>query len=195
MKRKKGFTLIELIIAMALTLVVMGVASTFFINTIKAFKKAEISSKLQEEAEKIEGLFLTVGLQSEGLDEVNNLNITSSQKRYYRDVLDGNGKIQVENLRLKLLSDYYTLEYKESTGNLKARKENNGGVELVEDGYPKDLSENISKFTIRPIDFRMNEDGSLYEAKAIEINLTLKDTYNKSEVEVPLSLIIKFRNK
>lgn len=195
MKKNKGFTLIELIIALALTLVVIGVASTFFISTMKTFKRAEMSSNLQGEAEQIQSLLLTVGTQSEGIDQINNLNITSSERRYYTQILDENGKIELEKVRFKLLNDYYILEYEKSTGKLKAKKENSGGQELKEEGYPKDLSTNISEFTIRPIDFRMNEDGSLYEAKAIEINLILKDMKGKSGVEVPVSLIIKFRNK
>lgn len=193
--KKKGFTLIELIIALALTLVIIGVVSTFFISTIKTFKRAEMRSNLQGEAEQIESLLLTVGTQSEGIEEINNLNITSSQRRYYREILSENGKIEVDNIKFKLLNEYYILEYEKSTGKLKVKKENSWGQELKEEGYPKDLSTNISEFTIRPIDFRMNEDGSLYEAKAIEINLTLKDIKGKSGMEVPVSLIIKFRNK
>lgn len=193
MKKNKGFTLIELIIALALTLVVIGVASTFFISTMKTFKRAEMSSKLQGEAEQIESLLLTVGTQSEGIEEVNDLNITSAEKRYYIDVLNEEGKLETNKVKFKLLNEYYTLE--KENQKVIAKKYDNAGVEISEAGYPKILSENISEFTIRPLDFRMNEDGSFYEMKAIEINVILKDVKGRSDVEVPFSLIIKFRNK
>ncbi|MDU5107374.1 type II secretion system protein [Clostridium sp.] len=193
MKKKKGFTLLELIIVLALTLVVIGVASTFFISTIKTFKRAEISSNLQLEAEQIEGLLLAVGLQSEGIEEVNNLNITSTSKRYYRDILNLDGKLETNKVKFKLLNDYYTLE--KENEKLVAKKYNNIGQEIGEGGYPKVLSENIREFTIRPVDFRMKPNSSLYEMKAVEINIKLEDVKGSSGVEVPLSLIIKFRNK
>lgn len=193
MKKKKGFTLLELIIVLALTLVVIGVASTFFISTIKTFKRAEISSNLQLEAEQIEGLLLTVGLQSEGIDEVNNLNITSTNKRYYINVLNEEGKIEANKIKFKLLNNYYTLE--KENEKLVAKKYNNAGDEVNEEGYPKVLSESLSELNIRPVDFRMKPNSSLYEMKAVEINIKLEDVKGRSGVEVPLSLIIKFRNK
>ena len=108
MKKNKGFTLIELIIALALTLVVIGVASTFFISTMKTFKRAEMSSKLQGEAEQIESLLLTVGTQSEGIEEINDLNITSAEKRDYRGSLSVDGKLETNKVKFKLLNEYYT---------------------------------------------------------------------------------------
>lgn len=193
MKKKKGFTLLELIIVLALTLVVIGVASTFFISTIKTFKRAEISSNLQLEAEQIEGLLLTVGLQSEGIEEINDLNITSTEKRYYRDVLNLDGKLETKKVKFKLLNEYYTLE--KENEKLVAKKYNNIGQEISEGGYPKVLSESLTELNIRPVDFRMKPNSSLYEMKAVEINIKLEDVKGSSGVEVPLSSIIKFRNK
>lgn len=197
MKKNKGFTLIELIIVLALTSVVIAVASTFFISTIKTFKKAEISSNLQLESEQIESLLVTVGLQSKGIEEVRDLEGNSLGDIPYEDLVPkpDNGKIKVEKVKFKLLNGYYVLEYDEITSTLKVRKEDEKGEELKEDGYQKVLSENISEFTIRPIDFKMNEDGTLYNTKAIEINLNIKDIDGKSGVEIPFSLMVKFRNK
>lgn len=195
MKKNKGFTLIELIIAMALTIVVIAVASTFFISTIKTFKRVEVSSNLQLEAEKIESLLVEVGMQSEKIEEINGLTITSIEQRYYKEILPENGKLQTEEIKFKLLNEYYILDYDKETSTLNARRFNNGGEELTEWGYPKILSTNISEFTIRPIDFRMNEGGSLYGTNGIEINLNIKDIKGKSGVEMPFSLMVKFRNK
>ena len=196
MKKKKGFTLLELIITLALVLVVIGIAGMFYTSVKKTFKRAEISSELQQEAQKIEEILFSLATQSEGLEEYDNFKISSVEKRYYKDVIDydGNGKIQVNKIKFKFSNYYYSLEMENE--KLIARKYNSLNFEINEDGFPQTLSENMKEITIRPVDFRMNkESGNFYEMKALELNIELKDIKGRTDAEYPFSLIVKFRNK
>ena len=46
-KKTKGFTVLELIITLSLTVVVLGVVYTFFFSNSKTLAKTEINSDLQ----------------------------------------------------------------------------------------------------------------------------------------------------
>lgn len=114
---------------------------------------------------------------------------------YYKDVLNEDGTLEIKNIKFEVDNIYYEINFSKDTNVLSVKKINKSGSEINEDGYPKDLATNVSEFNIRPLDFRMNKNGNLYDAYAIEMNMKLKDTSWNQEVEISSSLIVKFRNK
>ena len=196
MKKKKAFTLIELIITMALTSVILGVIYTFFISNTKSLSKIEINSELQLEAQNIQKEFLNYCTQSEGIVEINNIEIKDNNKEIlYENILDYEGKIEINNIKFKIEDTYIQFKFDKNSEILSLKATNKTGEVLNIDGLPKILSKNVKEFKIRPLDIRSNKNGSLKETPGIEILLTLNKKKGYSDVETPSSLIVKFRNK
>ncbi|WP_418223162.1 pilus assembly FimT family protein [Clostridium isatidis] len=195
-KKTKGFTILELIITLSLVVIVLGVVYTFFFSNSKTLTTTELNSDLQFEAEKIQDELLVVGTESKGISQVlylGGLNITDESYNAISDMQAQEGKIEVNEIRFVDDNGYYELDY-EGT-NLTIRKLDNSGNELTEDGYPEVLSKNVTNLYIRPIDYRMNNLGKFINAPGIEISIILKKNKGYSEVSLPVSTIVKFRNK
>ena len=189
--KKKAFTLIELIIVLALITTILSIIYTFFITNTKNLSKIEINSDLQTEAQNIKKEFLNYCTQSEGIIEINN---TKSDKITY-EILDSEGKMKITNIRFKVEENYFDFIYEEDSKVLSLKAFNESGNEVYIYGLPKILSRNIKEFKIRPVDIRSNQDGKFNETVGIEILLTLSKKKGYSEVQTPSSLIVKFRNK
>lgn len=195
-KKKRAFTLIELIITLALTSLILGVIYTFFITNTKSLSKIEINSELQTEASNIQIEILTYLTQSEGVVELNNEEISDTNKLEYEKTLDSNsGKLDIENLKVKIEDKYYEFNFDKSTSILSLKAFNKNGNIINENNLPKILSKNVKEFQIRPLDFRSNPNGNFKDTYGIEVLLTLKKKKGYSDVETPSSLIVKFRNK
>ena len=65
--KKKGFTLVEMIIVMSLSIIVITAIFSFFIISKKISSQTEIKSDLQREAAKVQQSIIDVGTQSEQL--------------------------------------------------------------------------------------------------------------------------------
>lgn len=195
-KKTRAFTVLELLITISLVVVVLGVVYTFFFSNSKTLTTTELNSDLQFEAEKIQDELLVVGTESKGISQVlylGGLNITDESYNAISDMQAQEGKIEVNEIRFVDDNGYYELDY-EGT-NLTIRKLDNSGNELTEDGYPEVLSKNVTNLYIRPIDYRMNNLGKFINAPGIEISIILKKNKGYSEVSLPVSTIVKFRNK
>lgn len=193
--KKKGITLIELIITLSLTAIILGVIYTFFITNTKSLSKIELNSELQTEAQNIQKEFLNYFTQSEGIEEINNNKITESNKLEYGSILGSEDKLEINNIKFKIKNNYFQFSFNKSSGILSLKSFDKYGNEINIDGLPKVLSKNVKEVKIRPLDIRNNPNGNFKESTGIEILLTLTKKKGYSEVETPSSLIVKFRNK
>lgn len=196
-KKAKGFTVLELIITLSLTVVVLGVVYTFFFSNSKTLAKTEINSDLQLESEAIQKELLLYGTQAEGISKLNNVTIKDTNKYNYEGSLDDNGKLDVIELRFKIEAEYFTFIYDKENNKLVLKKVNEDGTEVTDSklGLPKILSSNVTEFKVRPLDYRMNPKGNFKEITGLEISLVLNKKKGYSDVTMPLSVIVKFRNK
>lgn len=65
MKRKKsGFTLIEMVIVLALTVLVLGITTTVFVTGNKVFVDSDVKTTLQMEAKDIQEKLSSIGMQA-----------------------------------------------------------------------------------------------------------------------------------
>lgn len=79
-KCKKGLTLVELIVALALSIVVLGVILTFFIVGNKSMKEASVKSDLQREG-KVAMEILTINImEAKAIDKLEFIDEDSSIK-------------------------------------------------------------------------------------------------------------------
>lgn len=67
-KKKTGFTLLELVIAMGITIIVLGIAGSMFTTGNKVFSDSDVKSTLQIEGQSIQEKISDIGMQ--GIDIV-----------------------------------------------------------------------------------------------------------------------------
>ncbi|WP_291651841.1 type II secretion system protein [Clostridium sp.] len=196
-KKTKGFTVLELILTLSLTVVVLGVVYTFFFSNSKTLAKTEINSDLQLESEVIQKELLLYGTQAEGISKLNNVTIKDTNKYNYEGSIDDNGKLDVTELRFKIGAEYFTFIYDKGNNKLVLKKVNEDGTEVTDSklNLPKILSSNVTEFKVRPLDYRMNPNGNFNDATGLEISLVLNKKKGYSDVTMPVSVIVKFRNK
>lgn len=198
MKTKaKGFTLIELIIALAITVLVMGAIYTFFISSNKTLSTTEVRSELQEEAKNIQEILVVIGTEGKGINNVvdGTGNIITNYSEGFASQLevDNNKKLQLKSIELNCEDDFTrTFIYDDADNTLLYRiKDKDGNVS------EEILSRNVDEFSIRPLDIRMVDlDTALFsEATGLEFNINLNKKKGYSDVDYPISVITKFRNK
>lgn len=181
-KKKKAFTLLELIITLSITLIVLGTIYTFFLSNTKTMKTTEINTDLQAESQKIESEFLKYGTEANGIASLNGIEVKTDNAKY-TDILDENGKVDINEITFDVEGDKY--KFDNASGRLK----------VIKNSEEIELSKNIKEMKIRPLDFRMKPDGSLFEANGVEISFVLNLKKGYSDVAIPSSVIVKFRNK
>lgn len=184
-KKKKAFTLLELIITLSITVVVLGTIYTFFLTNSKTIISTEISSDLQIESQNIQNEILKYGTESNKITSLNGNEIKDSNKVSY-SILDPNGQVDVSEITFEAEGYKYKFTFDNSSGVFTVRK---NLEEIVE------LSKNIEELKIRPLDYRMKGNGNFYEANGAEISFVLKVKKGYSDVTIPSSVIVKFRNK
>lgn len=194
--KRKGFTLLELIITLSLTVIVLGVIYTFFLSNSKTLSRIEINSDLQLEAEGIQQELLLYGTQAEGISEINNTKITASNKYNYEGLSD-NGKLDISQITFKIGVEYLRFIYNSANSTLTLNKVNESGTVISDESLrlPRDLSKNVTEFKVRPLDYRMKPSGNFMETTGLEVSLVLNKKKGYSNVTIPISVIVKFRNK
>lgn len=191
-KSKKALTVLELIITLSIIVIVLGVIYTFFLSNTKTIMTTEINTDLQSESQQIQETILKYGTEAKNIYSINGTEV-KSDNMFYKDILDSTGKIEVDEIVVQVEVDKYKFKFDKTNKTLYLTKNNEPS---------KVLSTNITEFQIRPLDYRMKFDevsnenkGNLYEANGIEISYVLNIKKGYSDVSVPSSIIVKFRNK
>lgn len=94
-RKKPGITLIELVIAMAITVTVLGIAGSMFTTGNKVFSDSDVKSTLQIEGQAIQEKISDIGMQGIEVVSESPLIITSyvkgdDDKRYFKIMKDNN---------------------------------------------------------------------------------------------------------
>ncbi|WP_160675238.1 type II secretion system protein [Clostridium sp. C8-1-8] len=166
MIKKKGFTLIEVILVLALMSVVLGVIYQFFLSSSRSLNEAEIRSNLQFEGQHIQDSFTKYGSQG---NSITTLNGTTPQAV--------STQVNLNNLTISLYdgTDHVGYTY------------DNGTKTLTENhGVNKILSNKISSITIKTL-----EDENYDVASGITVDVTLED----KGIQYSITSKILFRNK
>lgn len=184
MKRKRGYTLLELIISISLILVVLGVIYTFFLSNTKTIITTELGVDLQVEAQNIQEAILKYGTESKGISKINDIKLNESYKEL-QELSNNNGKLDIKEIVFNVDDKNISFKYDSKNKELK----------LIENNNEKVIGKNIESFKIRPIDYKMNKEGNFYETNGLEFSIILSTKKGYSSVKSPLSIMVKFRNK
>lgn len=200
MKRKtNGFTLIEIVISMAISLIVLIIISSFWITNSNTLQIADMRSDLQREGENIQTTLMANGGASIGISNMSlgtgtttptlvdsgivdflltptdSLDVNELQFELYRTEDPADGKFQVG---FKYVDR--TLSFIDGLGNIVI------------------LSKNVDTFTIKPLDATTQTVATLKNFEAtigIQVDIGLRMKRGRNEISYPVSTIIKFRNK
>lgn len=195
MKRKsKGFTIIELMITLALTTLTLGVIYTFFFSSNKTIATTELSLELQSEAEVIQKELIELSTQATEIVLIN----TSKSESVNYTALNTEGKLDITSLQIKSYDDasssdvLYNLKFENN--ELKIQDKDGKNI--------KTLSKNVKDFKIRPLDINMvgstiveKEKANLKNSPGLEFTVDLETEKGYSKVEYTTRAIAKFRNK
>lgn len=200
-KKKKAFTLLELIITLAITVMVLGVIYTFFLSNTKTLVTTEVNTDLQNESQNIQDAILKYGTEAKGIFSINGTEV-KSDNMLYKDILNSTGKMEVKEIVFEFEIDKSQSQSKGDKYKFEFDKDNKTLYLTKNNEVNKILSTNIKEFQIRPLDYRMKFDeasnenkGKLYEANGIEVSYVLNIKKGYSNVSIPGSIIVKFRNK
>ena len=102
--KKRGFTLVEMIIVMSLSIIVITAIFSFFIISKKISSQTEIKSDIQREAAKVQQSIIDVGTQSEQLLYVKGAGDAeiNTVGNYIHDPNINNGTLSIKEFAFKL---------------------------------------------------------------------------------------------
>ena len=168
-KKKSGFTLLELIIVMALTLVILGMVFQMFNTNNRIISDVDIKSTLQTEGQAIEEKLSKIGMQASSMscDKKDNAQVISMES------LNSLGK-ECEFEIKKQVRELYIIEYKNNNGKDKDKEK---------------ISEKLLTNNLEKINVLSKDDTSAQ----IEIILSKKKGY--SDITYPVNIKFTFRNR
>ena len=190
--KKKGFTLIEIMVVLAISVLIIGVVYTFYNTNNRALSTAEVKSTLQTEGNAIQKELLTIGTQAKGIVAIDG-NIGAQ----YSDAGD------VESFTLQVYDDEN--DHTKTTNYIfkltgSANKSGAKELKIYKDGAAvKDVtakSENVKSIEVKPLDLTSasgNPDIKTASGVQVTFNLYIQKGFNKTEY--PVTTIVKFRNK
>ncbi|WP_023973215.1 type II secretion system protein [Clostridium beijerinckii] len=167
-RKKKGFTVIELIIVVALTVVVLGIVWQMFGVTNKIISDVTIKSDLQREGQSIQEKLSNIGMQA-----------TEVKELVYAD--DASGSIK------KIKINSY-----DKDGNNRDIEVNLNGEILTIDGQR--VSSHVKSINVNPEIIR---EDDLNNISYIDFTIFLgeKKNYNSEIIENQIKVRTVFRNK
>lgn len=164
-KTRKGLTLIELIVALALTIVVLGVILTFFIVSNKSMKEASIKSDLQREGKVAMELLTSNIMEAKAIDKLEFVEEDSNIKTLGLKLI----KLSEKDIdRVEFSIDNNELKIKKGTLNqslsskIKSIKLNN--IDSSQDYSNKSILENLNKDTnVLKLEIIVEDKGMEYK--------------------------------
>lgn len=188
-KKTKGFTLIELIIVMGLTLIIMSAAYSFLATSNKTTINEDLKSTLQSEGNIIENKILTIGTQATK---------ATSIKTEAGDIV--NYKINAANLQSDgtfELSELTLEDYEKTAYTIKLQ--DNELIIISSDNTVQTLSKNVVEFRAQPLNINQYTEADknskyMNEITGYKLSFKLEAKKGVNEANYDISVQVTFRN-
>lgn len=167
-RKKKAFTLIEMIITLAITIMIIEIVSSIFITGNKVFSDSDIKSTLQIEAQKIQETISDIGMEAVNIRSVSRNELT-------------NGLDQIN-----------IISYYKSDEPIAYIIKKEGNDLLINDTI---ISTNLKSIDINDEILNCDKAEELKKFDSITFNIKLSKKKGYSDVIYPIDFTIKFRNK
>lgn len=179
-KKRQGFTLVEVIIALALTLMILGIANSMFIEGNKVFSDSDVKSTLQIEGQAIQEKISDIGMQATTAQAV---------------TIDNRSTNEVSNI---IINSYdkdenlipFTI-VKEDSG--KSYKNGDKIYNLKINGNL--ISSNVKNVMLDNETIAATNANTLKNINSIEFTILLRKEKGYSNVEQTIDFRVAFRNK
>lgn len=167
-RKKKAFTVIEMIITLAITVMIIEIVSSIFITGNKIFSDSDIKSTLQIEAQKIQETISEIGMEAVNIESISKNQLTNDLEQinivsYYKSDEPIPYTIKKEENKL-MINDTII------SANLKS-------IDINDEILNCDKAEEFKKFN------------------SITFNIELSKKKGYSDVIYPINFTVKFRNK
>ena len=195
-KKKKAFTVVEVVIVLAITVIVLAIMYEFLTESKKTMVSNEVNSTLQKEADDIQNNLVNFGTQSKKILSINGVDVDSSW--LYSTKLDSDNQYNgdISSIELEFYSvdgskNVCKIEYDSASKSLLLIEPN------PETGTAKTktLSTHVDKFKIKPLDAVSNSSGNFSTATGIQFVIDLKMKKGYTNIKCPVNVNVKFRNK
>lgn len=179
-KKKPGFTLLEVMIALALTVVVLGIANSMFIEGNKVFSDSDVKSTLQIEGQAIQEKISDIGIQATTVQAVT---VDNSLTNEINDITinsyDKNGELRP-----------FTIAKEDSGKTYK-----NGG-KIYNLFIGSDLiSSDVESMKLDSNTITAANTNTLKNINSIEFTILLRKEKGYSNIQQTIDFIVAFRNK
>lgn len=164
--KKRGLTLIEVIIAMAILMIVGGVVTTMTVSNNKILSKVDMKSELQMEGQIIQTQVNKVALESKGISAV--------------EFIDNNGHIK----SISIEDEEYIYQF--SVDNQQVIYQKLSGDEVIQE---KVLSSHVSSIEVNP-----STEDKLLNSNYMEFNINLSMKRGAQVADYRVDNYIVFRN-
>ena len=178
-QKKSGFTLIEMIIVVALVTVALGIVSSIFITGNKVFSGSDVKSTLQIEGQVVQEQLSNVSMQASDIEQVT-LKDGSIKKGV--QIQEINTLSDIKEIVINLRNDDdmskkpYTFTFSEDNKELVMKDNNN---------VERTLSNNVKAFKIMP-------NGNI--GGKFEVDLERERGFSGS-ILYPVNVDVTFRNR
>lgn len=184
-RKKKGFTVMELVIVIALTVVVLEIVWTMFSVSNKIISDVTIKSDLQREGQAIQEKLSNIGMQATAIESVNKNELKKTQ------TIQINSYYKSESSPAPF---YIRYDYGET--NRKLYINDSGDINNKDADY-RVLSDNIDSVKINNEDIIDIGEDTLKNINAVDFTITLSKNrnYNNKPITQLITIRTVFRNK
>ena len=205
MRKKTGFTLIEMIIVMGMTGLIMGIALSVFMTGNKVFSESDIKTTLQMEAKDIQENISEICMNSSKiiLCEIDNDNVT--EEPYNGEIMSNkfisiSGQetrdkkwLQVSKLSLESLtknSDVNSYNNITNLENVNISYDEN--TKILNIGSKKTVVD-VKHFYVQPLNLNDN-NNKISSSEGLKFNIILEKNKSGKTIEYTIDFTVTFRN-
>ncbi len=201
-KKRTGFTLIEMIIVLSITVLVMGIVMGILMNGHRIFNQSDVKTTLQEQGQAIQEIISNIcmeGSEIESVDlDIDNNKIKSLKiKSYYKNgnTAEENGNTAEENGNIAE-ENGNTAKENGNTAKIYNIELNNSTIEINGKPYQgKVKSIQIDKDIVKEAQ-KITDSHNYNKFSSIAFNIVLTDKKGFSgQVDYPINFTVAFRNK
>lgn len=181
-KKKLGFTLLEVIIALALTVVVLGISNSMFIAGNKVFSDSDVKSTLQIDGQAIQEKISDIGMQATTVQAVtvdNSATNTNEIKDITINSYDKDGTLRPFAITKEDSGKYY----KNGDKIYNLRIDN----ELI--------SSNVKNVMLDNDTIAAANSNTLKNINSIEFTISLRKEKGYSNIDQTIDFRVTFRNE
>lgn len=205
-KKKPGFTLIEMIIVVALIVIILAMTSSMFISGNKVFSNSDVKSTLQMEGQAIQEKISDIGMQGlnietckSGSDEIQN----QKNEDIADKLVDINGKVLGDREWIDLSElTIYACSKDSEYDNVSDSVTNRKVIPIIYTKSSKELSvdsntisNHVDSIRIRPSNIKEGT-STIAQTYSIEFNIVLSKNQGFTNVSsYPINFTVTFRNK